>query len=336
VDRRRASGWIGLVLGVTVALVAACSGVAERTGASASAIAVEGRWRPSDAAAAAGEKVHVTYDDAPRWGSAPCGSGLSRGGAQLGSYLRDKFPALSSVGGFACRTNTADTSRMSIHGTGRALDLFIPKVGGAADNGRGDVIANWLILNAEQIGVQLVIWDRSIWRANGTNDGAYGGPHPHDDHLHVELNNEAGDAQTPWFLAMAKGSDPSVDVDEPPSSPAPTPTPAPARDSGVAAPIPEETVSPDDTPTADDAGASPPVEGTPAPHRDAGPGASGAGDAPGELDSLGGQPRRTLDDETLPSASCSAAPDRGPLTPGLSALGVAVALAALRRRRRAP
>ena len=125
---------------------------------------------------------------------------------------------LSSVGGYSCRRNTADTARMSVHGTGRALDVFIPKAGNTADNAHGDKVANWLVVHAQQIGVQLIIWDRSIWRANGTNAGAYGGPHPHDDHIHVELTNEAAANTALWFsdtgdtVADASTSDAAKDA----------------------------------------------------------------------------------------------------------------------------
>ncbi|MEZ4464481.1 MAG: hypothetical protein R3F43_08225 [bacterium] len=71
--------------------------------------------------------------------------------------------------GYACR-QIRGSSGMSVHGTGRALDIFVPLSGGAADNDLGDPIANWLVEHAE-IGVQL-IWDRTIW--SGSRSPAIG------------------------------------------------------------------------------------------------------------------------------------------------------------------
>ena len=87
------------------------------------------------------------------------------------------------------------------HGTGRALDVFIPLDKGKADNGKGDEVANWLVKNAEKIGVQLVIWDRTMWVAANSGEKAVGytGPHPHHDHIHLELNIDGAERRTPFF-----------------------------------------------------------------------------------------------------------------------------------------
>jgi hypothetical protein len=110
---------------------------------------------------------------------------------------------------------------MSVHGTGRAIDVFIPLSRGDADNTLGDEVANWLVSNAQAIGVQLVIWDRSSWngsRSSGSKLRAYGGPHPHHDHLHVELNTDGAARRTPWFRGGAT---------TPPTMTPSTPTPPP-------------------------------------------------------------------------------------------------------------
>lgn len=200
-DRPKRRAWIVAVSAMAIA--PACSGVTsgdEGVDTSGSALAVEGPWRPSAEARVIGADVRVSYDDAPVWtGTAGCGSGLKEGARRLGNSLRTRFPAISSIGGFACRRNAANSSKTSVHGTGRALDVFIPKTGGSADNGKGDPVANWLIMNAEKIGVQLIIWDRTVWHSDGRNDTRYTGPHPHDDHIHVEVTNEAAAMKTPFF-----------------------------------------------------------------------------------------------------------------------------------------
>lgn len=161
-----------------------------------------GPWTLARDVREAGDRQHVSYDDAPPWdGGAHCGGGILPGAAELATYLEATFPAIRSIGGYACRQNTADASRTSVHGTGRALDVMIPLDHGDADNGKGDPIAAWLILHAEEVGIQYIIWDRSSW--GGYRDApklrAYTGPIPHIDHLHVELTVEAANRRTPWF-----------------------------------------------------------------------------------------------------------------------------------------
>ena len=60
------------------------------------------------------------------------------------------------------------------------MDVFIPVTGGQADNGKGDPVGNWLVANAERIGIQYIIWDHSDWQASlsGEKLSGYGGPIP--------------------------------------------------------------------------------------------------------------------------------------------------------------
>jgi hypothetical protein len=299
----------------------------------------------------------LPYDDAPLWtGTAACSGALKPGGHVLGQYLRDRFTSVSSVGGYACRRNTADTARLSVHGTGRALDVFIPKIGKAPDTAQGDRVANWLVTHAQEIGVQLIIWDRSIWRANGTNASLYEGPVAHEDHLHVELTVTAAAHTARWFTESGApaGSTGSTASGEPTSDPT-----GAEPDGGSGDPT---TADPDggsgDPTTAPDAGATTPgapdasSAGHPPSGAGAGPltgtasdGLESAGDAPGETNSLGSSPRATPRASwsgataAEPSAGCSAAPrgsggrpTRGEAGTLALALGVAWLLRRARRR----
>ena len=188
------------LIGVT--LIAACSALpGEEQQTSSEALAVAGRWKLPASVAAAGASVRLKYDGAPNWSSRACSGRLRTGADRLGDYLEQEFSAITSVGGYVCRQNTANRNKMSVHGTGRALDIFIPKVSGGANNGKGDAVANWLVTNAAQIGVQLVIWDRTMWVAANSGDKAkaYTGPHPHHDHIHLELNTDGAAKRTPFF-----------------------------------------------------------------------------------------------------------------------------------------
>jgi hypothetical protein len=351
-DLSSARSWIALVgLSVFVAVVAACAAPSEDSGSSESALAESGRWTPSAAALATGKTVRVAYDDAPKWtGSAACGGKLLPGGHKLGEYLLDHFAVVTSVGGYACRRNTADASRMSVHGTGRALDVFIPTVGGAADNGQGDKVANWLVMHAQQIGVQLVIWDHSIWRSNGTNDGAYGGPNPHVDHIHVELTNEAAALRTPWFSNMTDDVGASTDdggttdtddggmrADAAKDSSTDPDAGDYQGDAATGAPADDDHIHDEPDAAADAATTTAPAPSTGSPSD----GLASAGDAPGETNSLPDVPvsnrkkSTAAEDRSTPNAGCSAAP-RAPTPLGgfAGTLGLGLGLAALVRRKR--
>lgn len=193
-------------------------------------IAVAGRWMPSAAATAAGNRHTLRYDDAPSWsGGRYCGGSLLAGTRELGDYLRANFRGVRAYDGYACRQNTANTSRTSMHGTGRALDVYIPLSNGQADNTLGDAVANWLIANAGPLGVQLVIWDRSMWNASngaGAKLRGYGGPHPHHDHLHIELNTDGAARRTAWFRDRNTASSPGSFAPSAPSAPSTPSTPS--------------------------------------------------------------------------------------------------------------
>jgi hypothetical protein len=159
------------------------------------------RYRPN---ATGAESRSVSYQSA----AGRCTGGPQAGAVALGNYIRDNFRSQVNLGIpgdgiqiYACRSVRGGGSP-SLHSEGRALDVFIPtRGGGAADNSKGDVIANWLIQNADEIGVQFVIWDRTRWKASGSQPRhrCYTGTHPHNDHLHVELTWAGARMETPFF-----------------------------------------------------------------------------------------------------------------------------------------
>jgi hypothetical protein len=164
---------------------------------------IAGPWAlPSDVHAIA-QTQFVAYDGPPPWdGGIHCSGTFFSGTRKLKEFLEARYPAISSIGGYSCRQNSANSAQTSVHGTGRALDVMIPTIGGAANNTAGDQIGNWLITHAEFIGIQLVIWDRSSWQANRSGEKLhdYTGPIPHVDHLHVELTKEAGEQEATEFF----------------------------------------------------------------------------------------------------------------------------------------
>ena len=198
----------GWALGVGLLALVGCSAATEDTAfddgegtaTDIDPLAIAGRWKLPTSVASAGATMFVTYDYGPSWSPKLCAGGLKPGAKKLGAFLEAKFPSqIDHVEGYACRANTASPTKMSIHGTGRALDVFIPMSGGSADNTKGDAVANYLVEHAEELQIQYMIWDRTQWRANGTNDRLYSGPHPHNDHIQVEITNEAANLTAPWY-----------------------------------------------------------------------------------------------------------------------------------------
>lgn len=127
----------------------------------------------------------------------------------MGHFLRAQFPVIHDVGGYVCRQNTANTANTSVHGLGRALDLMIRRLPDGSADPRGDEVAQWLIDHADEIGVQTIIWNRSIWSVGRTGTGslrAYTGPSSHTDHIHMELNAAGAAKQTPWFSRPGSSS----------------------------------------------------------------------------------------------------------------------------------
>lgn len=158
------------------------------------------KWALPPDVSAAGEHQFIRYDGAPPWNDGRgCATSLSAGARALGAYIRANFPGVRDIGGLACRPNTANAAQMSVHGSGRALDIMIPPIERRANSAVGDPIANWLVQNAERLGVQYIIWNRTQWRGrgDGRRDSTYTGPNPHADHIHVELNRDGAARSTP-------------------------------------------------------------------------------------------------------------------------------------------
>jgi hypothetical protein len=218
------------------------------------AISKPGNWRPTEEVRRKADQQRVAYDDV----GSKCTGSLTSGAKALGDYVKLNFKGVTDYGGYSCRRNTANRKKLSVHAVGRALDISIKRLNGAADNTKGDAVANYLISHAEEIGIQLVIWDNSVWiaqRAAGKKLTAYTGPDPHTNHIHAELSEEGAARQTNFFtkgMPSPAGSEtapvPNTDTQDPSgegeADPAPEPTSAPTT-----TPPPTSTPAPTSTPT---------------------------------------------------------------------------------------
>ncbi len=76
----------------------------------------------------------------------------------------------------------------SVHGEGRATDL-----GCKAGAAWAQKLADQLVANSAELGIQCVIFNRRIWSGAHPDAGwrAYPGVDAHDTHLHVELSRKA-------------------------------------------------------------------------------------------------------------------------------------------------
>jgi hypothetical protein len=167
-------------LAIACALIAGCAATSdEDIGETESDVRGKPRWQPVSVTAPNGVG---SYDGVS---GERCSGGLKPGSKELGQMLNTRFDnEVSRWDGYACRMNTAARRQLSVHAVGRAIDVMTRK---------GDPIANYLITNSAVLGVQMVIWNRTVWRITrtGPRSKAYTGPNPHTDHVHVELTREA-------------------------------------------------------------------------------------------------------------------------------------------------
>ena len=209
-----------------------------------SAAAVD-RWVLPEEVRAAGEAQHVRYDSPGAWADGRnCTGSYTQGAQELRQYILTHFPGVTTIGGYACRQNTANKAETSVHGVGRALDVMIPRVGGRANSAIGDPIANWLVRNATAIGVQYLIWNRVSWNGHikAPKDRPYTGPNPHTDHIHVELNHDGAGRKTPWFQRSPNGQ-PVLPPSPKPVPPAGVNYPPPQGYRVLRGPVPREVVA---------------------------------------------------------------------------------------------
>ncbi|MGM0558396.1 MAG: hypothetical protein ACQEVA_18570, partial [Myxococcota bacterium] len=152
------------------------------------------RWHLPPSVQTAGEHQRIDRDAA----SSTCSGGPTQGAIEFGDRMRNRFGHLMDLGVtgegiqiYNCRSVRGGTNS-SVHGDGRAVDIFIPLDSSeynSANNAQGDVIANWLVENAERIGIQYIIWDRTQWRGyvSGQRDSCYSDPDKHDHHNHIHV-----------------------------------------------------------------------------------------------------------------------------------------------------
>jgi hypothetical protein len=148
------------------------------------------------------DKAH--YDDAASWnGGKNCSGGFTVGAKHLQGWIRANFgPA--TIQGYNCRPNTADRSKTSIHGVGRASDWF-RSARNATQTAQVTKFIQRMSANgaamARAMGVQYWIWNRQQYsvKSNSVSRSRYTGPNPHTDHVHIEQNLAGSKLQTSYW-----------------------------------------------------------------------------------------------------------------------------------------
>lgn len=147
----------------------------------------------------------MTYPFPPWQGARRCTGGATSGAGALLAWCQANRPSGErSMGIYNCRS-VRGSSTTSLHGEGRALDWGVPVGAGGTGTTTGHELVDLLGSNADTLGLQAIIYDRTIWSARSPAGRPYAGVSPHYDHLHIELTWEAADNLTLSTLVAVLG-----------------------------------------------------------------------------------------------------------------------------------
>jgi hypothetical protein len=168
----------------------------ESAGVTSADLQAGGDWEISDEAHSMMQSFSLSYDD-----SGPdCSGGYTDGAKKLGEMIKSRFPsAIDHNEGYACRANTANPNKLSIHAMGRAVDIMMAQTADSGGRDAGKEVADYLLLNGDLLGVQFIIWDTTKCNLSQKACGHYSGPNPHTDHIHVEINEDAAGLNAPFY-----------------------------------------------------------------------------------------------------------------------------------------
>jgi hypothetical protein len=151
-------------------------------------------------------KEAKTMSNFPAWvGATSKDAGKSQPGAlALMAYIvLDRGRGARNWGIYNYR-KVAGTSYWSLHGEGRALDVGFALVDGKA-NPEGTRLVKELLPLVGKLGIQCIIWNRTLWSAKHPNGTRYNGVSPHIDHIHIELTWKAALGLTRAIVRAAFG-----------------------------------------------------------------------------------------------------------------------------------
>lgn len=131
------------------------------------------------------------------WYAATGCTGSARQGARaLMRYALDTYDRAKNWGIYNCR-ETRSGGSYSPHAEGRAIDVAFPLAGDGTGSSYGHAFVNALLQGGpSKLGIQAIIYDRTIWSAKSPNGRPYTGASPHYDHVHVEMTRAAANSVT--------------------------------------------------------------------------------------------------------------------------------------------
>lgn len=122
-----------------------------------------------------------------------CTSGPAPGARALMTGCLEAFgdQGATNLGIFNCRDVRGEPGTLSCHSEGRACDVGFPTIDGRA-NPAGHQLVGLLLEDPGRLGLQAIIYDRTIYSARSPEGRPYTGASPHYDHVHIELTRQAG------------------------------------------------------------------------------------------------------------------------------------------------
>lgn len=118
-----------------------------------------------------------------------CIGAAQPGARALMRWILEHHDTATNLGIYSCRPVRGGAA-MSGHAEGRAGDTGFPMRGGRGSPA-GYALVRQLRANGHRLGVQAVIYDRTIWSAKTPGGRPYTGVAPHYDHVHWELTRGA-------------------------------------------------------------------------------------------------------------------------------------------------
>lgn len=133
------------------------------------------------------------------------GRGCRPGMAELARYMRERWSA-GSLGCF--NPGSLAGGAPSLHADGRAEDVAL-NANDAAQRARGDDLMNWLVRNADRLGVQEILWRGFIWSCRRRSEGIRFGVQQaaHMNHVHVGVGyHTANNFDRSWLQGIDGGA----------------------------------------------------------------------------------------------------------------------------------
>jgi len=110
---------------------------------------------------------------------------------------------LRGVGGYVNRHNAM--GGFSAHSEGRAADIYV-KIDNLYLKAIGDALFAGFVHNAENLGLEEVIWNRQIWSSAIPEIHAYQGARPHTDHVHVAFSRPDSQVRSELLLRVVQAA----------------------------------------------------------------------------------------------------------------------------------